>query len=290
MSFSIEELRKRSAMNLGTQKQQISTTPTTTTLNTLKKLNSDISKSTKNKNILEEKVNTVSSSIIKETSKVYHEQKIELVFLFDKSGSCHGTEQATCNYYDHLIMREKKENLPIITTTVLFDGSQQEIAFRKNISQVSSLKYQADGDSTAIYDTMSNYIKKVMNAQDNEVNPPKKTIVAIMTDGKDNDSHFYNDSDTRKLVEMAKSRGWIFIFLGAMQDAYDVGTSLGIHPDNIARIGMSDEAMQANFKAIEDAIDLVRKNGKIDISWKNNIQSMALEDKEQAKRLRLDMK
>ena len=53
---------------------------------------------------------------------------------------------------------------------------------------------------------------------------------------------------------------------------------------------MSDEAMQANFKAIEDAIDLVRKNGKIDISWKNNIQSMALEDKEQAKRLRLDMK
>ena len=46
-----------------------------------------------------------------------------------------------------------------------------------------------------------------------------------MTDGKDNDSHFYNDSDTRKLVEMAKSRGWIFIFLGAMQDAYDVGTS-----------------------------------------------------------------
>ncbi len=164
------------------------------------------------------------------------------------------------------------------------------MAFRKDIAQVESLKYCADGDSTAIYDTVCTYINKIMNAQLDDINKPKKTVVAIMTDGIDNDSVYFTESDTYKLVGMAKKRGWEFIFLGAMKNAYQVGVSLGIQEEHIAQIDMSDEGMAANFKAIEKAIQSVRKNGKIDSSWKKSIQDLSLEDKDQAKRLRLDMK
>lgn len=63
-----------------------------------------------------------------------------------------------------------------------------------------------------------------------------------------------------------------------------------MHPDHIAQIDMSDEGMVANFQAIEEAIQSVRKSGKIDSSWKKGIQDLSLEDKDQAKRLRLDVK
>ena len=288
MSYLIEELRKRNTMT-AKQKQEITCSEKNSTgLKALQKMSNNLME--KSKEDFEQQLNTIGSKIIKETSKVYHEQKIEVLFLIDKSGSCRGTEMATCKSYNHLIAQEKKEKFPTIVTNVLFAGEQQEVAFRKNIGQVDPLKYCANGDSTAIYDTICTYINKIMNAQLNDENKPKKTIVAIMTDGLDNASVHFTESDTYKLVEMAKKRGWEFIFLGAMENAYQVGVSLGMHPDYIAQIDMSDEGMVANFQAIEEAIQSVRKSGKIDSSWKRGIQDLSLEDKDQAKRLRLDVK
>ena len=58
---------------------------------------------------------------------------------------------------------------------------------------------------------------------------PGTVIVAIMTDGLENASKEWNGAAIKKLVEQQTSQwGWQFMYLGADQDAVEVGTSLGV--------------------------------------------------------------
>jgi hypothetical protein len=291
MSSIIEELRKRGSMTSKPKQEIVCSSQKNTGLTALKNMSNGLGEL--NKESFEQQITAIGSRIIEETSKIYYEQTVEVLFLIDKSGSCKGTEMATCKSYDYLIAKEKKENFKTIVTNILFAEGQEEVTFRKDIKEVGSLDYKANGAWTALYDTVCISIQKILNAQKKDMNAPKKTIVAIMTDGCDNfpdDRKKYSCSDAKRAIEMAKKRGWEFIFLGAGEKAHTEANFLGIHPDNIARIDMSDEGMVANFLAIEKAIQSVRENGKVDSSWKKSIQNLSLESKDKAKQLKLELK
>jgi hypothetical protein len=76
---------------------------------------------------------------------------------------------------------------------------------------------------TALY----NVIETAINAK-NVGGPKHDVICAILTDGEDNCSTI-TGSDINSLVTNMKSLyGWKFIYLGANQDAFKVGSSIGI--------------------------------------------------------------
>ena len=88
--------------------------------------------------------------------------------------------------------------------------------------------------STNLYDA----IGKVMS----DVNESLKTStkrsgrdsvsIVILTDGEENTSRTYNNTDIKRMIEQSESKEWSFMFLGANIDAFAVGSSLGFSSHN----------------------------------------------------------
>lgn len=58
--------------------------------------------------------------------------------------------------------------------------------------------------------------------------PKKKVIIAILTDGAENSSRGITHDELKRLIEQKTQAGWQFLYLGANQDAFTIGASMGI--------------------------------------------------------------
>jgi hypothetical protein len=81
-----------------------------------------------------------------------------------------------------------------------------------------------------------------------EEDKPGSVIVAIMTDGMENASSEWRRPDVKALVEQQTNQfAWEFLYMGADQDAVEVGKDLGVKGEQAITYGRgkSREAMIA---------------------------------------------
>jgi hypothetical protein len=79
-------------------------------------------------------------------------------------------------------------------------------------------------DMTSLYDAIGHAIntKKKKNSFDN-------VVCIILTDGLENSSTEYSASNIRSMIkDMEDNHNWKFVYLGANQDAFAVGGSMGV--------------------------------------------------------------
>lgn len=78
---------------------------------------------------------------------------------------------------------------------------------------------------TALHDSVAKTINK-LEAE----NPPKGTEkwVVVMTDGLENSSLEFREIDIKNLIESKQAEGWKIVYLGANQDAVEIGKKMGI--------------------------------------------------------------
>lgn len=57
---------------------------------------------------------------------------------------------------------------------------------------------------------------------------PEETVVAVFTDGEENQSTRFGAPAIRRLIDARKEEGWTFVFLGAGLDAYAEGGRIGV--------------------------------------------------------------
>ena len=190
--------------------------------------------------------------------------KVELVFIFDRSGSCQGTEASTIKGFNDIIAKEKRKGFQDVVTTVLFNHFEDTLYSRLPIKLVPPLKYVADG-GTALYDTLCNVIGNTRRLQNYDRECPEKTMVVIMTDGYDESSQYRKEKDVRDLITDCRKKGWEFIFLGVMNNTKKVASDLGIDPNNAERYCI--DGISYNFESIERALDDIREGGEINEDW-----------------------
>lgn len=238
------------------------------------------------KDEIQRNVNKCAATVIDETSQFLRDNKTELVIIIDKSSSCSGLEGATSVGFNTLIENERKKGFPTMVTTVLFSDIAETICYRENISKVEPLVYYADG-WTALYDTMYDTINRIKESQKFDAIKPKRTVVAIMTDGDNalphNRRSIHNEQEVRSLVKECQNNGWEFIFLGALNNAQNLAASLGIDFKNSVEVENTQVGMFNNFKTIETALDDIRTYGKLTDNWakaskKNNNNSLESKD------------
>ena len=58
--------------------------------------------------------------------------------------------------------------------------------------------------------------------------------MVIFTDGEENASTEWTLDGIRKKIEEKQGDGWAFVYLGANQDAWQVGSSMGVAASNIS--------------------------------------------------------
>lgn len=165
--------------------------------------------------------------------KVERQNQItEIVFILDKSGSMEGMEQDTIGGFNAMI--EKQRGVPgkVYISTVLFSNYSEVLHDRKTLDEIEPLTLEdyEVGGCTALFDAIGGAIKHISNihkyARKEDV--PSRTMFVITTDGLENASREYSNTQIKNMIKKQEERGWEFLFLADNIDAALTADSIGI--------------------------------------------------------------
>lgn len=185
--------------------------------------------------------------------------KVEVVFIMDRSGSMGGMEADTIGGFNAMLKKQKEESDNIIWSTVLFDHISEVVHDRVPVDKVKELDrdtYYVRG-STALLDAVGGAIHHIGNVHKyaREEDRPSKTLFVITTDGMENASVIFDYRRVKRMIERQQKRyGWEFIFLGANMDAVGLAGRIGIAPERAARFHNDEMGIAKNFSVVSESM------------------------------------
>jgi len=157
-----------------------------------------------------------------------------LYFLLDRSGSMQSIKDDTEGGFDAFIAEQRSQPGDCRVTLAQFDDQYEEVYRDRPVGDVPPLKLQPRG-STALLDSIGRLVGEAgerLAALPDEQRPGV-VIVGIMTDGHENASRELTHPQVKALIErQTKDYGWQFLYMGADQDAIEVGSSIGVAAAN----------------------------------------------------------
>ncbi|QSR25109.1 VWA domain-containing protein [Nocardioides aromaticivorans] len=156
-----------------------------------------------------------------------------LYFLLDRSGSMQSIKTDTEGGFAAFVAEQQAQPGECRVTLAQFDNEYDVVFAGVPVADVPPLDLQPRG-STALLDAMGRLVTTAGAelAALPEDERPGTVIVAIMTDGHENASQEWTHPAIRALVEQqTNDYAWQFLYMGADQDAIEVGTRLGVRPE-----------------------------------------------------------
>lgn len=159
-----------------------------------------------------------------------------IVFLIDRSGSMNAIKKDMIGGFNSFIKTQQKNTGECRIFAYKFD-TKYEILF-ENVDiqcspELTEENYIPRG-GTALYDSMGKLItefgEKLASLTENE--RPEKVLFVTITDGQDNarleaGRHFTSDEVKEMVTHQTNVYKWNFAYIGANQDAWAVGCSMG---------------------------------------------------------------
>lgn len=156
----------------------------------------------------------------------------DITMLLDRSGSMHTIHDDIVGGFDAFIVEQTAQPGRCTVSLFQFDDHVEQVYSGRPIHQVATLELEPRG-RTALLDAIGRTILLTRQrlaglAEDQR---PGDVILGIITDGQENASREFTRPVVRELIDQAESvDGWVVLYLGANQDAIEVGGSLGIPP------------------------------------------------------------
>lgn len=202
--------------------------------------------------------------------------KVECVFILDRSGSMAGLESDTIKGFNSLLNKQREEEGEAIITTILFDHTIEILHDRINVKSITNItekEYYVRG-STALLDAIGMTIEKIVNVQKATLkeHQSEKVLFVITTDGMENSSRKYNYKMIKKMIEHQKKKyHWEFIFMGANMDAINVASNFGIDANRAVNYHSDIKGTNLNYQAMNKVMSDFRVNDSIDDDWKKEV-------------------
>ena len=204
--------------------------------------------------------------------------KTELVFILDRSGSMSGLESDTIGGFNSMLKKQKGEPGEAFVTTVLFDTRFERKHDRVKLEDVAELT-AADyipGGCTALLDAIGDTIRHIVHihryARPEDV--PEKTVFVIMTDGYENASHRFTRDEVKRMIEHEQEKyGWEFLFLGANIDAIQTAGGIGIRADRTTNFNPDDVGVELSFDAVTQAVGAIRERASVSRWWSKAVEA-----------------
>lgn len=199
--------------------------------------------------------------------------RTELVFIIDRSGSMSGLESDTIGGFNSMIAKQKREEGEVIVSTILFDHEMLVLHDRlplNAIRELSAKDYIVRG-STALLDAVGSAIDHTIAVRRHTLPAyrAKKTMFVIITDGYENASRKYSYEKVKAMIEKEQNKyGWEFIFLGANIDAAQAARSFGIREDRAVDYHADAMGTRATYDAVCNAVSEMRQNRAINNQWR----------------------
>lgn len=153
-----------------------------------------------------------------------------LYFLLDRSGSMQTIKEDTEGGFNAFIEEQRRQPGECRVTLAQFDTEYEQVYADLSIADVPALRLQPRG-TTALLDSIGRLVttagERLASLPDAEC--PGSVVVGIMTDGLENASREYTHAAVKALIErQTRDYGWQFLYMGADQDAIEVGASIGV--------------------------------------------------------------
>lgn len=173
-------------------------------------------------------------------------------FVLDRSGSMHSIKDDIQGGFDAFIADQRSHPGQCTVSLAQFDNVYETVFTALDVADVRPLDLQPRG-STAMLDAIGRSVialgERLAALPDAE--RPGTVVVAIMTDGMENAScEFTHDAIKELITRQEQAYNWQFLYMGADQDAIEVGARIGVSADRsltYAR-GKSKEAYAASSK------------------------------------------
>ena len=187
----------------------------------------------------------------------------DITIILDRSGSMNLIKPATIEGFNKFLQAHKSEGTNVKISLVKFNH-EYDLAFEekkiKNKYFLNDTNFTPRG-STALLDAIGKTIESVDKRIAKYTIEPR-IIIAIITDGYENDSKTFNQSDINKSVKKRINKhNWSFVYLGANQDAILEGKRLGISSDYSHNFKASKVGVKKAFSTvIKQSIALSKEN------------------------------
>jgi hypothetical protein len=166
-----------------------------------------------------------------------HARKVHPMFVsvvLDETGSMNSVLDATISGYNEYIGKLRKSKGKILLSLTKFDSNKIEHVFNgediKNVPDLNKDTYRP-GAMTPLYDAIAHTIKETETKLCSlRVKP--KVLFVIITDGEENSSREFTREKVNEMIKTMTTKKWSFVYLGANQDAWAVGSLLGIAKGN----------------------------------------------------------
>jgi len=179
-----------------------------------------------------------------------------LYVLLDRSGSMQSIKTDIVGGFYAFVAEQRKANGECRMTFARFYNEYELVFADRPIADVGPLVLEPRG-STALLDSMGRLVvdagARLASLPEHE--RPGTVVVAVMTDGFENASREWTHASIKALVDQQTSDyGWQFLYMGADQDAVEVGKGLGIAADHAMTWsrGSAKAAMGATSAMVAD--------------------------------------
>lgn len=162
-----------------------------------------------------------------------------VALIQDKSGSMSSRRQTTIEGANEYITTLRKEaEGEVLLTLTQFDTRVTDVFSAKPLTDVKTFT-SADyvpGGMTALHDAIGRTVRSTERAERND----DRVLVVVMTDGLENSSREWNKDTILSLIEEKRADGWEFVYLGAGEESWAGGKSLGFTQDQMISYGDLD--------------------------------------------------
>ena len=153
-----------------------------------------------------------------------------IYFLLDRSGSMESIRSDTEGGFDAFVRDQRALGGDCRITLAQFDDHYEEVYRDVPAADVPPLRLEPRG-TTALLDSIARLVNDAGTrlAALPEDERPGSVVVGIMTDGHENASREFTHAQVKALIErQTNDYKWQFLYLGADQDAIEVGASIGV--------------------------------------------------------------
>jgi len=197
----------------------------------------------------------------------------KIIFIVDRSGSMKTIAKDVIGGYNKFIADQKALKIGTCDVSYYqFDNEYEAVYENTPIDFVKELdeKTFVPRGGTALLDavgrTIENVGKHLASLSENE--RPDRVLLVILTDGEENSSRFYNSDRVKQMVQHQQNNyKWEFSYIGANQDAWQTGSSMGIaYASNLTYAANSDGTKSA-FSSLSFNVSSYRSSKKSNFSF-----------------------